>query len=93
MTYVIDIDNTICTTNGINYINSIPIQSRIDKINRLYTSGHIIVYYTGRGWDKLEMTKNQLKDWGCVYDSLILGKPTADFYIDDKNISIQEFFK
>ena len=39
-----------------------------------------------------ELTEKQLKDWGCKYHELIMGKPHADFFIDDKGINSDEFF-
>ena len=39
MRYVVDIDGTICTpgtTEETRYTEALPIQSRIDKINKLY---------------------------------------------------------
>ena len=48
LTYVIDIDGTICSnktnTKENNYNNSQPIKNRIEKINSLYDEGHKIVY-------------------------------------------------
>ena len=37
-------------------------------------------------------TKNQLDTWGVKYHSLFLGKPSGDFYIDDKGIKDEDFF-
>ena len=108
MRYVIDIDGTICVpgTNDENrYIKATPIQSRIDKINKLYDEGHHITYFTARGMGRysdnadlakarfLDITELQLRLWGCKYYNLILGKPSADFYIDDKGINSNEFFR
>ena len=39
-----------------------------------------------------ELTQKQLKDWGCKYHELIMGKPHADYFIDDKGINSDEFF-
>jgi len=39
-----------------------------------------------------ELTENQLKDWGCKYNELIMGKPHADLFIDDKGINCDDFF-
>ena len=39
-----------------------------------------------------ELTKEQLDSWGCKYNELILGKPHADYFIDDKGINSNEFF-
>jgi len=40
-----------------------------------------------------DLTKNQLETWGCKYHELILGKPHADYFIDDKGINSDEFFR
>ena len=37
-------------------------------------------------------TYDQLKSWGCKFHELQLGKPAADFYIDDKAIKDHDFF-
>ena len=104
MKYVIDIDGTICVTKLGDYGNSTPIDYRINFINQLYGRGNYIVYFTARGmnssgedplvakynWENF--IYNQLQNWGAKFHQLILGKPSADFYIDDKFISIKNFF-
>ena len=103
--YVVDIDGTICTsvTNG-DYSSALPIYDRIDKINKLYDEGNYIVYLTARGMGRYnnnadlakarfyDITELQLRLWGCKYHELFLGKPSGDFYIDDKGINSDEFF-
>ena len=37
-------------------------------------------------------TRTQLDSWGCKYHRLFLGKPSADYYIDDKGINSDDFF-
>ena len=39
-----------------------------------------------------ELTDKQLKDWGCKYHELIMGKPHADYFIDDKALPDKVFF-
>lgn len=109
MKYIVDIDGTICDKpEGMHhdgdYSISIPITDRIEKINKLYDEGHIIVYLTARGMGRFkdntdlakkefyELTETQLKSWGCKYHNLILGKPSGDYYIDDKGINSNDFF-
>ena len=93
--YCFDIDDTICTTSGTDYSNSIPIENRIKKINSLYDAGSTIKLYTARGsktgieWRAL--TEMQLKSWGVKYHELHMGKPFADIYIDDKAIKDSDF--
>ena len=106
-TYVIDIDGTICykehPEDG-NYSLCKPFEDRIRKINILYDKGHTIIYHTARGMgrhkgnafkaqtDFYVLTQNQLKKWGAKHHQLILGKPSGDFYIDDKGIRADDFF-
>jgi glycerol-3-phosphate cytidylyltransferase len=99
MTYCFDIDGTICTiAPRRHYNNARPLQDMIDAINRLYTEGHIIRLATARGnssgIDWLELTKRQLDDWGVKYHDLCVGKKLgADYYVDDKGLSLNEFRK
>jgi len=97
MTYFIDIDGTICTQekDG-NYANAKPYMNRIEKINKLYGEGNIIVYYTARGTttglDWKEITEKQFKDWGVKCNEIRYEKPYYDKWIDDKAINDKEFF-
>lgn len=106
--YCIDIDGTICingSCSSCKYEGSTPIKERIEKINQLYDEGNTIKYFTARGMgrhkdnadkairDFYALTKTQLDIWGCKYHELILGKPSADYYIDDKAIKDNEFFR
>lgn len=104
LTYVFDIDGTLCTLSGGNYENASPISHRITKVNELYNNGHKIVLNTARGMgrtknnallaEKLfrELTEKQLGDWGVKYHKLFMGKPSGDIYIDDKGEKDEDFF-
>ena len=39
-----------------------------------------------------ELTERQLNAWGVKYHELIMGKPHADYFIDDKGINSEDFF-
>ena len=39
-----------------------------------------------------ELTEKQLNDWGCKYHELIMCKPHADYFIDDKAWPDKVFF-
>ena len=105
MTYVFDIDGTICYTKNSDYNNSTPIIQRIQKINSLYDEGHIILFQTARGMGRsdnsatyaneafYDLTKQQLDAWGVKHHGLFLGKPAGDVYIDDKGRRDEDFFK
>lgn len=94
MKIYVDIDNTICITNGTDYTNVEPIYNNINKINKLY-EGNEITYYTARGSvtkiDWFKLTESQLKSWGCKYHNLSVGeKPAFDLLIDDRSKRIEE---
>lgn len=97
MRYFVDIDNTICVTEGSDYDNSIPMFERIDYVNDLYDAGNYIVYWTARGQnsgiDWTKETKKQLELWGCKYHELRMNKPSFDIFIDDKAFNSEVFFK
>ena len=106
MRIYVDIDDTICYYNksdgwkegvGGDYSLAKPYKERIEKINKLYDDGHKITYWTARGtmtgikW--FNITLKQLKEWGCKFHELKMGKPYYNLFIDDKNINSETYFK
>ena len=94
MIYCFDIDGTICTQET-EYSHAKPYTDRIEKINTLYDEGNEITYWTARGsftgLDWFDLTKKQLKEWGCKYHKLSVGeKPAYDLLICDKTKRIEE---
>tara|TARA_B100001027_G_scaffold211661_1_gene180112 strand:- start:3550 stop:3960 length:411 start_codon:yes stop_codon:yes gene_type:complete len=93
--YIIDIDGTICTKTKSDYISCEPITENIDIFNRLFEQGHEVHYWTARGalsgkkWD--ELTIKQLDSWNVKYNSINMGKPHYDVWIDDKAINSRVF--
>lgn len=90
MIYCFDIDETIFRTD-VGYNVRSANESLIKKLNELYESGNTIIIQTGRHWNHLLMTIRQLSDHGIKYHSLVMGKPVADIYIDDKAVRPDEF--
>ena len=88
-----------------DYSISVPKKERIEKINQLYDEGHYITYLTARGMGRhgnsrmlahkefYDLTYNQLRGWGCKFHELHMGKPAGDYYIDDKGVNADDFFK
>ena len=61
MTYVVDIDGTLCTlTADGDYNKAEPREDRIKKINKLYSEGNTIVLHTARGMGRFEGNR-----WKC----------------------------
>jgi cytidyltransferase-like protein len=105
MIYCFDLDNTLCLTEHKKYADATPIIKRIKKVNELYDQGDYIKIYTARGMTEFSgclpkildkywtITKNQLINWGLKHHELILGKPSYDFFIDDKACHSDFYFK
>jgi mannose-6-phosphate isomerase-like protein (cupin superfamily) len=92
----IDLDNTLCVTNESNYEKSTPILERIRYVNCLKEEGNFITIWTARGsksgTDHKELTIKQLEEWGVKYDTLLMGKPSYDVYIDDKSFNVDTYW-
>jgi hydroxymethylpyrimidine pyrophosphatase-like HAD family hydrolase len=93
MIFCIDIDGIIVDTlfDGSRYTTRKVNVAVVNKINKLHVNGDIVILHTGRHWDKLMETKEMLKRIGLFYTTLVCGKPVADYYVDDKNLSIDDF--
>ena len=94
MIIYVDIDGTICETEGSDYRAAEPRYEQIYKINKLYDKGNTIIYWTARGTvtqiDWFDLVKSQLTSWGCRYHDVRVGKPQYDLWIDDKSKRIEE---
>ena len=100
--FIFDIDDTICKTHKKEYHNSKPNKSLISKINSIKKNGHIVKIFTARYMGRnnenyrlvkkkyFNRVKKQLKKWNLQYDELILGKPSYDYFIDDKCFNIND---
>lgn len=101
---VIDVDDTICWAADPNkpydYKNANPILKAIDHIRQYHYQGWYIIFHTARYFREFngDIVKiyqkgyNELKDWldkyDVPYDLIVLGKPSATFYLDDKAFRI-----
>ena len=97
MTYCFDLDGTLCTNTEGNYEKAKPYKERIKKVNELFGGGHHIIIDTARGsttgLDWMDLTLQQLADWGVKYHELYVGKKlNYDIIIDDKAINDLTFF-
>ena len=105
MKYCFDIDGTLCHTpsnpdgHGMRYGDATPYPWMVKLVNRLYDEGHYIIMMTARGRgsgiNHSDLTRNQLAMWGYKYHELepMFHKPTADIFIDDKGINVNEWLK
>ena len=105
MKYCFDLDGTICDTPlrpsdlKPGYLEATPFPFMVEQVNRLYDEGNHIIIMTARGRgsgiDWTEWTTKQLDMWGVKYHDLepMFHKPTADIFIDDKGINVEEWKK
>ena len=93
MTYCFDLDGTLTRSvkaNGAWVSEYLPY--RISVVNKLYDDGHTIIIHTARKWADLMVTLSQLRLNGVKYHTIVMGKPVADCYIDDKGTNDVDFF-
>ena len=95
--YCFDIDGTICTNTEGDYEQAEPFPEVIDRVNHLYKAGHTIIFYTARGAttgiDWADFTRRQLEGWRVKFHEVHLGKPFANYYIDDRAINSAEWLE
>jgi len=96
--FCFDIDGVIATlVEDLAYEKAEPITEAIELINRLYELGNRIILFTARGFmtkkNWRNVTEQQMKCWGVQYHELKFGKPAADYYIDDRFISLSKLKK
>ena len=99
--FCFDLDNTLVTLPAIkgDYTSVKPIYHNIKFLKTLKENGHFIIIYTARKMrtfnsdvnkvkkNILKFTEEQLKEFQIPFDELIVGKPYANFYIDDLAIN------
>lgn len=91
MIYCFDIDGTLCSKTDGDYAMAEPFPDRIAVVNALYSDGHTVKLFTARGSttgiDWRSVTETQMQKWRVLYHELIMGKPEADIFIDDKAVN------
>lgn len=103
---IMDLDDTICTTESGDYVNSIPNREVIDKLHFYKSIGFDIVISTSRNMRTHEgnigkitaQTLPVIIAWlsrnNVPYDEIYVGKPWCGregFYVDDRAIRPDEF--
>ena len=74
----------------IRYYNEVgPNEDIIEKMSELKKSGHIVIIYTARSSLHKEITQKWLAKHNVPYNQLVLDKPKACLYIDDRAANYQ----
>ncbi len=92
---VVDIDGVLAeAVPELDYASAGPIPDNISRVNALFDAGCHIVLFTARGSgtgkDWTEVTAEQMERWGVRYHELCFGKPPADYYVDDRLVSLPQ---
>jgi capsule biosynthesis phosphatase len=100
-----DVDDTLCVTKNRDYANSEPIEPMVARLREAKANGWRVVLYTARGqgrsngqWETVaEEVKLEIAAFcqrhNVPYDEIIVGKPWAKWYVDDKALRPDEFLK
>lgn len=103
---IFDLDETLCSTTGSDYQNSMPKQGMIAKLREYKQLGYEIVISTSRNMRTYEGSIGKINantlpiiiDWlnrhQVPFDEIYIGKPwcgAEGFYVDDKAIRPDEF--
>ena len=96
--FVFDIDGVIANKRAdLDYSKATPNTGMIQIINQLYDWGNEIILFTARGYvtkiNWFPVTKQAMEQWGVKYHELLMGKPNADFYVDDHFISMDFLYE
>ena len=81
----VDLDGTLCSEEK-TFERSLakPLPGAREALDRMRRDGHTIVIWTARGWEQYRMTKDWLDRNDLCYDEILMGKPIADVFIDDR---------
>ena len=102
-TMVVDVDDTILVTENRDYEHSKPVVPVVVKLREAREKGWRIVLYTARGMGRSNGNISEVADQvfrevatfcerhDVPYDEIILGKPWAAMYVDDKALRPGEF--
>lgn len=105
-TYAVDLDGVIADTVPGKFAPTVtseevtevyraarPNVEVINRVNKLYDEGNVIIIHTARYLEDEDLTKTWLAEYGVRFHRLVLGKPKADYYVDDKGLSVGDFKK
>ena len=88
----IDFDGTL-TKPGDYSSDPVPDNLMIEKLRRVYFSGHIIIIWTARQWSFASGLVSWLIKHDVPFHGIYMAKGGSNHYVDDKNMSIAMFKK
>jgi uncharacterized HAD superfamily protein len=92
MVIIVDLDGVICTEERtFERPLAKPKAGAREGIRLLRSQGHVIIIYTARSWAEYRMTIDWLQRNEIEYDSLMMGKPIYDVWLDDRAIRLESW--
>ena len=90
---MIDIDGTVSddipNEESHRFINASLIDGAVEKVNKLYSEGHIITFFTSRKEDHRNDTETWLKNNKFLFHNLLMGKPRGGNYVWIDNLFVK----
>lgn len=102
-TLCVDVDDTICFTENFDYTASTPNEPVVAKLREAHARGWRIVLHTARGQGRsggrIETIADEIHAeiadfctrFDVPFDEIVVGKPLARWYVDDKALRPAEF--
>ena len=83
-----DLDDTLYDDPGLGSqllrSNPQPYPEVVEFIRAKFNEGWRITFFSARHWNCLEYFEQYMSRWDIPYHQIILGKPTYDYFVDDK---------
>ena len=81
----VDLDGTLCTEEKtFERPLATPLPGAREALQKFHAAGHTIIIWTARGWEQYKVTKHWLDTNDFVYHQIMMGKPIASVFIDDR---------
>lgn len=91
--YAIDFDGTL--TNGSvawwNGEREEPDEAVCEVVRQCYYEGNTVIVWTARPWSQANVIAARLTEWEVPHHGILCEKGSADCYVDDKAVPIDEF--
>ena len=89
---MVDIDGTvsddISNEESHKFITASVIDGAVEKVNKLYSEGHIITFFTSRTEEHRKDTETWLNNNNFKYHRLFMGKPRGGNYVWIDNLNV-----
>lgn len=82
----VDFDNTLTNDKGSCKVNI------VSWVKEQYRKGNVIIIFTAREWTDIPEITSFLSKYGIRYHGIRCEKPSADVYLDDKNVKLEDIY-